>query len=123
MFYFHPYLGKISNLTSIFFRWVVQPPTSHVVFFCSLAFFACLLNKTNVYHGRIQLFLPNRGVWCNIAPPLNQNPSLEHVVSWHILNSTGVVIRILLLLFRCCVSPVLVKNLKENKLNQQFLIT
>ena len=22
MFYFHPYLGKISNLTSIFFRWV-----------------------------------------------------------------------------------------------------
>ena len=26
-FYFHPYLGKISNLTSIFFRWVVQPPT------------------------------------------------------------------------------------------------
>ena len=22
IFYFHPYLGKISNLTSIFFRWV-----------------------------------------------------------------------------------------------------
>ena len=27
-FYFHPYLGKIPILTSIFFRWVVQPPTS-----------------------------------------------------------------------------------------------
>ncbi len=26
-FYVHPYLGKISNLTSIFFRWVAQPPT------------------------------------------------------------------------------------------------
>ena len=26
-FYVHPYLGKIPNLTSIFFRWVVQPPT------------------------------------------------------------------------------------------------
>ncbi len=25
---FHPYLGKIPILTSIFFRWVVQPPTS-----------------------------------------------------------------------------------------------
>ena len=24
----HPYLGKMSDLTSIFFRWVVQPPTS-----------------------------------------------------------------------------------------------
>ena len=22
MFYFHPYLGKISNLTIVFFRWV-----------------------------------------------------------------------------------------------------
>ncbi len=29
-FYFHPYLGKIPILTSIFFRWVVQPPTSFV---------------------------------------------------------------------------------------------
>ncbi len=28
IFYFYPYLGKWSNLTSIFFRWVVQPPTS-----------------------------------------------------------------------------------------------
>ena len=27
IFYFHPYLGKIPILTSIFFRWVVQPPT------------------------------------------------------------------------------------------------
>ena len=27
IFYFHPYLGKISNLTIIFFNWVVQPPT------------------------------------------------------------------------------------------------
>ena len=27
IFYFHPYLGKWSNLTSIFFKWVVQPPT------------------------------------------------------------------------------------------------
>ena len=26
-FYFHTYLGKISKLTIIFFRWVVQPPT------------------------------------------------------------------------------------------------
>ena len=37
IFYFHPYLGKISNLTSIFFRWVVQPPTrfafEHLMFF------------------------------------------------------------------------------------------
>ena len=29
IFYFHPYLGKWSNLTSIFFRWVVQPPTGY----------------------------------------------------------------------------------------------
>ena len=28
IFYFHPYLGKWSILTSIFFKWVVQPPTS-----------------------------------------------------------------------------------------------
>ena len=28
VFYFHPCLGKIPILTSIFFRWVVQPPTS-----------------------------------------------------------------------------------------------
>ena len=28
MFYFHPYLGKISNLTNIFRR--VEPPTSSV---------------------------------------------------------------------------------------------
>ena len=28
IFYFHPYLGKIPILTSIFFKWVVQPPTS-----------------------------------------------------------------------------------------------
>ena len=27
--YFHPYLGKWSKFTSIFFKWVVQPPTSH----------------------------------------------------------------------------------------------
>ena len=27
IFYFHPYLGKIPIWTSIFFRWVVQPPT------------------------------------------------------------------------------------------------
>ena len=27
IFYFHPYLGKIPNLTSLFFKWVVQPPT------------------------------------------------------------------------------------------------
>ncbi len=30
IFYFHPYLGKIPILTSILFRWVVQPPTSLV---------------------------------------------------------------------------------------------
>ena len=28
LFNFHPYLGKIPILTSIFFKWVVQPPTS-----------------------------------------------------------------------------------------------
>ena len=28
IFYFHPYLGKIPILTCIFFKWVVQPPTS-----------------------------------------------------------------------------------------------
>ena len=28
IFYFHPYLGKIPILTSIFFNGVVQPPTS-----------------------------------------------------------------------------------------------
>ena len=28
--YFHPYLGKIPILTSIFFRWVVQPPTRNI---------------------------------------------------------------------------------------------
>ncbi len=28
-FSFHPYLGRIPILTSIFFRWVVQPPTSY----------------------------------------------------------------------------------------------
>ena len=28
IFYFHPYLGKIPNLTSIFFRGLVQPPPS-----------------------------------------------------------------------------------------------
>ena len=28
MFYVHPYLGKIPILTIIFFKWVVQPPTS-----------------------------------------------------------------------------------------------
>ena len=27
MFYFHPYLGKIPILTSIFFKWAFQPPT------------------------------------------------------------------------------------------------
>ena len=32
IFNFHPYLGKWSNLTSIFFRWVVQPPTSNALF-------------------------------------------------------------------------------------------
>ena len=32
MFYFHPYLGKISNLTSMFFRWAVQPPSSFPCF-------------------------------------------------------------------------------------------
>ena len=26
--YFYPYPGKLSNLTNIFFKWVVQPPTS-----------------------------------------------------------------------------------------------
>ena len=31
IFYFHPYLGKITILTSIFFRWVVQPPTSFLL--------------------------------------------------------------------------------------------
>ena len=31
MFYFHLYLGKISNLTIIFFRWVVQPPTRNEI--------------------------------------------------------------------------------------------
>ena len=31
IFYVHPYLGKISNLTSLFFRWVfVKPPTSNL---------------------------------------------------------------------------------------------
>ena len=31
MFYFHPYLEKIPNLTNIFQRGL-KPPTSHVVF-------------------------------------------------------------------------------------------
>ena len=33
LFNFHPYLGKFSNLTSIFFRWVeatMKPPTSEL---------------------------------------------------------------------------------------------
>ncbi len=29
--YFQPYLGKWSNFTSTFFKWVVQPPTRHVL--------------------------------------------------------------------------------------------
>ncbi len=32
--YFHPYLGKWSNLTIIFFRWVVQPPTRFASMTC-----------------------------------------------------------------------------------------
>ena len=32
IFYCHPYLGKIPILTSIFFRWVVQPPSSFSLF-------------------------------------------------------------------------------------------
>ena len=32
MFIFHPYLLKWSNLTRMFFRWVVQPPTSIYTF-------------------------------------------------------------------------------------------
>ena len=31
IFDFHPYLGKVPNLTSIFFKGVVQPPTSAVI--------------------------------------------------------------------------------------------
>ena len=38
--YFHPYLGNWSNLTSIFFRWVgSKPPTRNPVFFLSYLFF------------------------------------------------------------------------------------
>ena len=33
--YFHPYLGNWSNLTSIFFKWVAQPPTSFFQVFFS----------------------------------------------------------------------------------------
>ena len=33
MFYFHPYLGKSSNLTNIFSNGLVQPPTSSGDFF------------------------------------------------------------------------------------------
>ena len=29
IFYVHPYLGKISILTNVFFKRVVQPPTSY----------------------------------------------------------------------------------------------
>ena len=42
MFCGHPYLGKISNLTSIFFRWVVQPPTRKVSCFS----FVCVPGST-----------------------------------------------------------------------------
>ena len=31
MFLFHPHLGKIPILTSIFFEWVVQPPTRSII--------------------------------------------------------------------------------------------
>ncbi len=41
-FYFHPYLGKWSNLTIIFFRWVAQPPTS--LHSCLFLFFHCHVN-------------------------------------------------------------------------------
>ena len=41
MFYFHPYLGKWSNLTSIFFKRVVQSPTSFVWLF--FQFLLCFL--------------------------------------------------------------------------------
>ena len=37
--YFHPYLGKWSNLTSIFFRWVAQPPTSYTLMDREITFF------------------------------------------------------------------------------------
>ena len=29
IFYVHPYLRKISILTNVFFKWVVQPPSSY----------------------------------------------------------------------------------------------
>ncbi len=48
-FFFHPYLGKISNLTSIFFRWVVQPPTSLLLPFATVI---RRYSKEVVFHTR-----------------------------------------------------------------------
>ena len=36
IFYVHPYPGKLPILTNIFFKWVVQPPTSNSHFFTRL---------------------------------------------------------------------------------------
>ena len=45
-FNFHPYLGKQSNLTIIFFKWVVQPPTSKL---SGITYLVGKISRSNFY--------------------------------------------------------------------------
>ena len=82
IFYFHPYLGKMPNLTiRIFFKWVgKKPPTSHVLDVLIHPFGSGQIRsrphttekipkKVAVWKGNPQLFQGNLGWWKTLIWP------------------------------------------------------
>ena len=72
MFYVHLYLGKVSNLTSIFFKWVVQPATRNLRFGFFQMFFLDLQNV-----GIREPWEPQSDRFQRLRSPRKKGESLE----------------------------------------------